>query len=153
MRTEVRADGLFLGCLLAIALSDLRLRNWAKKWSHYAFYVAVPVFLFDALHFHTLLPGHESLAIAIIIGTTSLHPEMLLSRALEWEYLRTTGLLSYSIYVWQGFILFPGIREFWPVVFSGSFLLSYAFIEQPARRLGRRLAARLRTAETVSAAL
>lgn len=141
--TEVRADGLLVGCLLAIALSHVPVRVWATKWAPWAFWLALPVFLFDAFHFPMLAPLHESLSMAVLIGATSLRPDMLLGRVLEFEHLKTTGMLSYSIYIWQALFLRPFWGAFFPALLGGSFLLSYLFVERPMRRLGRKLAARV----------
>lgn len=146
--TEVRADSLLVGCLLAIALSHAPVRTWAKRWAPWAFWLAMPLFLFDAFHFPMLMPLHESLAIAILIGATSLRPDMFISRALEFEHLKTTGMLSYSIYIWQGLFFRPFWGALFPGLLGGSFLLSYVFVEQPMRRLGRKLAARLTAARS-----
>jgi peptidoglycan/LPS O-acetylase OafA/YrhL len=142
LRTEVRADALLIGCLLALALNHASVRMRAAKWLPWAFWLGFPVFVFDAYRFHGLIPLHESLAIAVMIGATSLRPQMLVSRLLELDFLKTTGTLSYSLYIWQGLFLRPYWGLFWPILLVGSFMLSYVLIEQPARRLGRRLAAR-----------
>lgn len=146
-RTEVRADGLLIGCLLALVLTAAPLRRWVEGRAAWFFWSALPILIIDAFRFHRLIPLHESLAIAAMIGATSLRPRLLIGRALEWEWIKATGLLSYSIYIWQGLFLRPNWGIFWPILLVGSFLLSYAAVEQPARRLGRRLAARLSPAE------
>jgi peptidoglycan/LPS O-acetylase OafA/YrhL len=140
--TELRADGLLIGCLLALALSNAPVRAWVSRWAAWAFWLALLVFVLDTLRFHDLIPLHESLAIAVLLGATSLRPKMVLSRALEWDCLKTTGTLSYSIYIWQGLFLRPNWGIFWPFLLLGSFMFSYVLIEQPARQLGRKLIAR-----------
>ncbi len=138
-QTQVRADALLVGCLLALALAYAPIRVWAERWAVWIFWPALLVFGLDTLRFSTLIPLHESLAIAVLLCATSLGPQLLFSRVLEWEYLKMTGILSYSIYIWQGLFLRPNWGIFWPFLLGGSFLLSYVFIEQPARRLGRKL--------------
>jgi peptidoglycan/LPS O-acetylase OafA/YrhL len=142
LHTEVRADGLLIGSLLALAFAYSPVRACAGRWAIWVFWPVLLVFVLDTFRFNTLIPLHESLAIAVLLGATSLRPKMLFSRALEWDCLKTTGALSYSIYIWQGLFLRPNWGILWPFLLVGSFLLSYVLIERPARRLGRKLAGR-----------
>ena len=138
--TEVRADGLLIGCALALTLQHNRFREWVQRTGMWLFWPALAVFLADALNFPEYIPLHESIAIAVMLGVTSLRPETLIGRALEWDFLKATGIFSYSIYIWQGLFLRPNWGGLWPVLLVSAVLISYFVVEQPARKLGRRLA-------------
>lgn len=103
------------------------------------FWLAFAAFAFNLGNFTQFIPLHESMAIAAMLGTTSLRPETLVGRALEWNFLKTTGLLSSSIYIWQGLFLRSNWSGMWSVLLATAVFISYV-VEQPARRLGRRIA-------------
>jgi len=94
----------------------------------------------------TLLPPlTESICIAALIASSMLHPESILARPLTSRALSQLGIVSYSIYVWQGIfmLLARGSGT------TGALLLfiamplcalgSYVYIERPFTRLGHRL--------------
>lgn len=141
--TEIRADGLLIGCLLAIALSEPPIKRWASEWARSVFWLAFPIFAVDCTIFGYILPLHESIVIAAMIGSTSISPDFFLSRMLDWTPLATVGVLSYSIYLWQQLFLHPFWGPLWPALLGASVLFSYAIIENPTRRLGRKIASRI----------
>lgn len=138
--TEVRADGLMIGCLLGLALAYEPARLWAERCSVWALGIAFPVLVLDMLKFHTLIPLHESIAIAVLIGATSLKPRIVLSQMLETTPIKTIGVWSYSIYLWQGLFMRSNFGHAWPIFLAGSVLVSYYIIEKPYRRKGRMIA-------------
>jgi len=150
-RTDVRLDGLLVGCLAALLLSDphwrhlfLRLmRSWL--WTGCVlFYVALQVYY--RRHYYTLL---ESILLAVIVATTVLRPGTFVGRFLELSWMRWVGRLSYSLYLWQQFFFVPGAKypfnwlQVFPlnvVLLFGAAALSYKFVERPMIRLGHKLA-------------
>jgi peptidoglycan/LPS O-acetylase OafA/YrhL len=74
-----------------------------------------------------------------MIGATSLNPALRVSRWLEFEHLKLTGVISYSIYLWQGVFLRPN----WGIF--GLFLLplaafgSWYFVERKGIAFGHAL--------------
>ncbi|WP_109486403.1 acyltransferase family protein [Occallatibacter savannae] len=142
MHTEIRADGLLIGCVLAIVVADKAFYARMERWARPAFWLALIVFALDTLCFHEIIPLHESVAIAVMLGATSIKPQLLVSRALECAPLKIMGAWSYSIYLWQGLFLRSTAGPAWPVLLVGSALVSYYLIEQPFRQAGRRFIAR-----------
>lgn len=150
-RTDVRLDGLLVGCLAALLLSDSYWRHLflrvMKSWIWIAcaiFYVAVQVYY--RRHYYTLL---ESVLLAVIVATTVLRPGTFIGRFLELSWMRWIGRLSYSLYLWQQFFFVPGAKHpfNWLQVFPlnilllfGAAALSYKFVERPMIRLGHKLA-------------
>jgi peptidoglycan/LPS O-acetylase OafA/YrhL len=138
-RTEVRADALLVGCLLALVLQDARVRTFFVKYAKVLSCANAVALALDIYRFQKLIPLTEATTIAVLIGVTSLNPDLWLSRVLRFEHLETTGKLSYSIYLWQNFFLRYNFA------FLGIFLLplmatfSYVVIELPGIALGRKI--------------
>jgi peptidoglycan/LPS O-acetylase OafA/YrhL len=151
LRTEVRADGLLVGCVLGVALTHIPIRQWVERFGMILFWPALVFFAFDVVTVQSFIPLHESVAIAIMLGASSRNPETLVGRLLEWKFLKISGVLSYSIYIWQGLFLRPNWGIFGFVLLGSSIIISYCFVEQPARKLGRRLAKRAATNSAVLA--
>ncbi|MFP5206184.1 MAG: acyltransferase family protein [Acidobacteriota bacterium] len=140
-RTEVRADALLIGCLLALYLPEHR--DLIERWSRYLVVPASALVLFAIGRFHVLQPLWEVVSLAVLLAFTSLRPETPVSRRLAWKPLVWIGGISYTIYVWQEpFTLFHGLAA----LFGFGFLLppfvlaSYYWIERPLRRWGRQIA-------------
>jgi peptidoglycan/LPS O-acetylase OafA/YrhL len=145
-QSQVRADALLVGSLTALLLNEAHIRTratiWAKWW-------VVPAFvglIYYTGHFIWLPPLGEDICIAALITASILHPHSWTAKPLSFRALTQMGLVSYSLYVWQGlfmlldnglnlnsaFLLFIGM----PLVALGSF----EYVEQPLNRLGHRLA-------------
>ena len=139
--TEIRADGLLVGCVLAIVLDNPKNRALAAQWLPLLFWPALVLFCFDNLAFKMLIPLHESMAIAVMIGATS-QGKMAIARLLDWKPLTALGVGSYSVYLWQQLCLRPEWGWAWPVLLFLVPLISYACVEQPARRIGKRMSQR-----------
>lgn len=83
------------------------------------------------------------------------HPESSLAKGLSLSPLVWMGVISYSVYVWQQLFIPLGDVTYSPwtalavPIFS---LTSYYVIEQPLRRMGRRLEARLNSRKLVGVA-
>lgn len=150
-RTDIRLDGLLLGCLAALTLWD---PDWRERFVRgmrswvwmvcVAGYVGLQVYY--RRHYYTLL---ESGLLTIIVATTVFRPQMLAGRLLELGWMRWIGRLSYSLYLWQQFFLVPGAKSPWAylqefplncVFLFVAAALSYQFVERPMIRLGHKLA-------------
>jgi peptidoglycan/LPS O-acetylase OafA/YrhL len=150
-RTDIRLDGLLMGCLAALLVAEpewrfffLRvMKSWA--WAACAIgYLCLQITFRH--HYYTIL---ESILLAIIIASTVLRPETWVGRILELGWMRWIGRLSYSLYLWQQLFLVQGAKYPWSWLqkFPLNCLslitvaaLSYRFVERPMIRLGHRLA-------------
>jgi len=146
-RTEVRADALLVGCLLALALSNKTFRTCAQRWSGLAALPAALGLLLAIAFFPELQPLWESVCIATLLTATMLHPANPMTRFLSWKMLAQIGVISYSLYIWQNlFMLFnqtPQILAFSILLALPSFAMaSYLLVEHPCIRLGHRLSKR-----------
>lgn len=145
--TEVRADSILVGCLLALLLFDPSIRERAIHLSKLLAVPAAAGFFYGIYTCHLLQPLWESAAIAVLLAFTSLHPRAFPGRIPDWKPLAWLGTVSYSIYVWQElFMQFPrGIPLAVSLIIGlpTVVLVSYSFIEVPLRGLGRRLAENL----------
>ncbi|HEX3892102.1 MAG TPA: acyltransferase [Terracidiphilus sp.] len=153
--TEFRADGLLVGCLLAILLQRESARSWVTRHGRTAFWICLPLLGLTLYRYQGdgFMSLHESLLLAILIACTSLCPDLLPGRVLEMQFLKTTGVLSYSIYLWQGLFLRSTWGIFGPFCLGAAFLLCWRFIEQPGIRFGRKLIAKKVSAEDPAIAL
>lgn len=138
--TQYRADALLIGCLLAIFMEHVR--PFLKASLLYPLLTALFACI---LVFHKAIPISESLVIALLIGFTSSNPHAWISRALQRDWLVKTGLISYSVYVWQEFTLLHWGGRLWStasIAIATALVLgylSYRFVEQPMTSLGRSL--------------
>ncbi len=143
--TEVRADALLVGCLLALLHADPRWRKILERWSGYLWLPALATLLWSIAFWHWLPPLYESVAIALLLSATVLHPQAFAVRPLQARSLAWLGTVSYSVYVWQQvFFVYRGAATTIPLlmlmpVFA---LGSYYLVERPATRLGHRLTSR-----------
>ncbi|HET7102943.1 MAG TPA: acyltransferase [Terracidiphilus sp.] len=139
--TQVRADALLWGCLLAILLSGPEANRIARllRWS---FVPALAVFLYFALTVHPLSPLPELAAIATMIGFAVTNPRHWSVRLISTRSLAWVGTVSYSVYVWQEF--FMQYRSVWALFVAMPLfaIASYYLIERPCNRFGHRITAR-----------
>jgi peptidoglycan/LPS O-acetylase OafA/YrhL len=150
-RTDVRLDGLLLGCAVALWLDSPRWRAWATRyftfWPWLLCVISYSLFSIVARrHQYTVW---ESALLPLMVAGTVLQPNSWLSRVLEYSVLRWIGRLSYSLYLWQQLFVLgserAGLRilQMFPLNFGMIFLcafLSYELIERPFMRLGHRWA-------------
>lgn len=148
--TEVRADSLLVGCLLAYLLRQEKVRAWFTRNGVWLFFACLPPLIWDMYTYHGLIPLHETVLMAAVLAATSLNPGMFFSRLLDQEHVRYTGVISYGIYVWQGVFLRPAWGVWGPLLLPAAFLASRILIEQPSINLGRRLIARMRPSAELS---
>jgi peptidoglycan/LPS O-acetylase OafA/YrhL len=152
--TDTRIDALLWGCLAAMLYP--RVEGWLKSLRWKNLWLPLGVVLIAAVLLH--VPGLSLLQAmlfpALLMSTAAL-PESLLSRVLEWPLLRWIGRLSYSLYIWQQFAIFPVLVPHSPVAALQHFPFnialiflfasaSYYLIEKPAIRFGRSLETRSR---------
>ena len=142
-QTQVRADALLVGCLLALLLGDPRARSAATRSVRMWVFPASVSLLVCIASYHSLVPLYESISIAMLIAATTLHPGTFLTRLLDFPPLGYLGTISYSLYVWQGpFMAFSGG---WSGVIALGILMplftlgSYYLIERPCVQIGMRL--------------
>jgi len=150
-RTDVRLDGLLLGCLAALLLAEPGWRAWLERrfnagvfWALAIAYVLFQVVLRE--HTYTIW---ESMLLAAVVAGTVLHPAGIVGRVLENPAMKWAGRLSYSLYLWQELFLIPGAKypfsllQRFPLNLGMVFLvaaLSYELVERPLIRVGHRLA-------------
>jgi peptidoglycan/LPS O-acetylase OafA/YrhL len=147
--TDTRLDALLWGCLAALVYPKVEPRLKAARWKNLWLPLSAVLIAATLLHVPGVTLLQAMLFPALLMSTAAL-PQSALSRILEWRFLRWLGRLSYSIYIWQQFAIFPvlvphspvaAIQHFpfniiWIFVFASA---SYYLIEKPAIRLGRRL--------------
>jgi len=140
MRPEFHADGLLIGCALALWLTNenFALRLAKAKWLFplsACIWITLVVVTPD---FPSLL---ESVAAAGMIAGTMSQPGSNIAPLLESSPLRGIGRISYGLYVWQQLFLVPraaghplGILQSFPLnlalIFAVSFA-SYRLVERP----------------------
>lgn len=147
-QTQVRADALLVGCLLALLLTDQRFCAVARSYTRALAIPALAVLLYCVARFHQLPPLIENLSIATLIAASVLHPQSFPVRAISVRPLTWLGVISYSVYVWQELFVHLGtgdtrlISLF--VALPAFSLASYYGIERHSIRLGRRLSQKWR---------
>lgn len=150
-RTDVRLDGLLMGCMAALLVTK---PAWRKKavvilgtWSCWGLIAVYAAFQFPA-HSHRYTIWESALLPAIVLSTV-LHPESWLGRVLELPLARWIGRLSYSLYLWQQLFSLNDAKrpvsllQYLPLSVVLLFLVafaSYKFIERPMIRFGHKLA-------------
>ena len=136
--THIRADALLVGCALALFLPALR--KWLRPW------MAIPLLaglVLCMMRYHSLIPLHESIIIALLLAVTS-SSDSPLSRFLDWKPVVFLGTISYGLYVWQhpyALAVFVGSMHPLTAVLQlfGIVLISRYFLEVPLIRLAHRL--------------
>lgn len=150
-RTDVRLDGLFLGCLLAILLTYPTVRAFLFRNCPKEMPLVLALFLLLNEQRTDGLPalGNYLLIVGMVTSTLIVH-EGLAFKLLNSRFLVTVGVISYSLYVWQQlFLVHPFYAD--PMGPLGRFPLnllcafavaacSYYFIEKPINGMGHRLA-------------
>jgi peptidoglycan/LPS O-acetylase OafA/YrhL len=141
-RSEVRIDSILFGCLLALVLEYGRVKSFITRHAPWIFALSASLFIADTYFYHVLVPAHECLAIALMIGSTSLRPRMIVSRFLELKPLKFIGQISYGIYLWQQTFLTRGWGYYGFVFLAMFVLVSYFYIELPLIALGKKIVSR-----------
>lgn len=147
-RTDMRADGLLIGCLLALALRSDQIRAFVYR----NFPKETPILCgFPILLLEQWNLGNPSLSVHLLLATaiasTLIVEEGLAHRLLTSRPLVTIGTASYSLYLWQQiFLVRPNdvVRPFgWLNAFPWNFVAlalvaaaSYYLIERPVIEAG-----------------
>jgi peptidoglycan/LPS O-acetylase OafA/YrhL len=135
-QSQVRADALLVGCLLALLFADPRILAVIARWSRLCAFPACACLVFCIARFQWLPPLYESVSIAALIAFTVLHPTTWMARPLSSRLLAWLGLVSYSLYLWQElFTLFHSPIALF-IVMPLAALASYYWIERPFIRFG-----------------
>jgi peptidoglycan/LPS O-acetylase OafA/YrhL len=149
-QSQVRADALLVGCLLALLLDDPRVRASATRLSRWLFLPAFAVLCFCMASFPWLPPLYECVAIACVIAAAILHPNAAFARPMSWAPLAWVGTVSYSVYLWQQ-VFWPFRNPYvWLIAMPLAALGSYYCIERPCTKLGHRLSVQTVTAAKAS---
>ena len=73
-QTQVRADALLVGCLLAMSLSNAEVRAAVSRWARFGVLPALAVLFYCIAMYHWLPPLVECISIALLIAASTLHP-------------------------------------------------------------------------------
>jgi peptidoglycan/LPS O-acetylase OafA/YrhL len=142
-RTEVRADAILVGCLLALYLADPEIVQRMRRYVRLTALPAAGGFVHCTAHYHSLTPLCENLFIAMLISVCVLYPGTLWVRAVSWRPLAWLGLISYSVYLWQELFVHLGKTNVQKTVSLLAMVLfslgSYYLIERPSIRYAARL--------------
>lgn len=142
LRTEVRADAILAGCLLALLFEDPSFRSFVERSATFYVVPSIAVLLFCFGRFHSMPPLFEVLSIVALLAATLTHPDSAAARALANPVLVKLGVVSYSLYLWQQFFVsIPGLLGI--IILSLGLPLcaigSYYLIERPGIQLSSRL--------------
>lgn len=152
-RTDLRLDALLWGCTAAFLLHDdatrEKLRALFRPWK---FYAAVIIALACIALYSQLTSLWLAILIPMALAGTVLHPEWMISRALDHPAVRFVGRISYSLYLWQQMFLISGwegprgFQKFpWNLALAMCCAVaSYFLLEKPCMAYGRKLSARIR---------
>lgn len=155
-QTQVRADALLIGCLLALLLSNPELRVRIGEWSGILALPSLCVLVYCIGKFNYLPPLMESASMAVLLAASTLHAKSPFAKPLTWGWLSQLGVVSYSFYVWQELFMLIARGEsglgrllllgcLLPICALGSFF----FLERPLTALGHKLSDRLTNATAV----
>ena len=162
--TDTRADGLMLGCLLALVLPALRARSLAVAAPAAGLLLAVMVLSpFPAGLVLVGFLGLVNLAATACVALVVVAPRCGLARLLRWKPLVEVGRRSYGIYLWHGLTILIGRAAYpdHPVAQAVLVLaltitavqLSWQFVETPFLARRRQPAALPTTAASPSASV
>jgi peptidoglycan/LPS O-acetylase OafA/YrhL len=166
MRTDTMISFLLIPAMFAIALQQPSMRemllHWTKGWQFYLVATLVFVIFAQYVSDHAwpsrgfvstiLTPIVEPVLLSLLLLSTMLHPENMLSRILELPWMRFVGRISFSLYLWQqpffqGHLGTSASRSFFSELPWAARVLitlacayaSYRFVERPMIRMGHKL--------------
>jgi peptidoglycan/LPS O-acetylase OafA/YrhL len=138
---DARADGMLLGCLIAFAFKMGKLRP-GRAWLLVG-PAALSLYALDVASLHHTSPATALYGITVaniaaggMICSIVMAPRAPLSRLVAIAPLRTLGLISYGLYIWQPIVASStGASGTLMLVLAVAVAsLSYRFIERPFRR-------------------
>jgi peptidoglycan/LPS O-acetylase OafA/YrhL len=156
--TDVGCRTLLWGSTLAILALQPASRKFLQQWLRPWQPLLLLLVLYGTVHWNTYRGDTfiivQPLAFVLMVTSTVLRPQSLLSKFLELAPLRFLGRISYSLYLWHVMLTGnPEVRplfaapfdrlQSWPfclVVLLGVATASYYLVERPLMRLGHRLA-------------
>ena len=143
-QTQLHADALLVGCLMALLLAEPSLRSAAERWSRVWALPALALLIFRVTCSTGLAPLYECIAIACLLTTSTFHPNWIFIRPLSFAPLAWLDTVSYSVYVWQEFFVYlPWDVHLRLILLTIGLpmitLFSYYCIERPSMRLGHQL--------------
>jgi peptidoglycan/LPS O-acetylase OafA/YrhL len=156
---DTRSDGILLGCLLAVAWKDGRLREsrlWLAAGPVALAVYGVAVATLDHTTRATALYGLTvaNVAAAAILASIIMAPHAPITRVLSLPPLRWLGLISYSLYIWGSLVGWVTQAHGWLLVTLSIAVavLSYRFVERPfrLRRAAQRVPGSVRPAPAAS---
>lgn len=142
---ETRADGLAIGCLIAVANRENKIPRWLVEWKWIGAVALVAMCVSSAISLNQARYAAALVAVAcaILIIQSVAHSETSWYRWLELRPMRALGVISYSLYLYHTFAshLPTAFRKI-PFEVAFAILLatgSYLFIERPFLRMKDRL--------------
>lgn len=141
--TQMHADELLTGCILAFLLTSEPIRAIFIRYGERILPLLLLALVACMYFYQRLIPFPETVTVALLIGITVTNPSCWLGRGLELEHLKTTGVMSYSLYLWQQLFLWSNWGAFGVFLLSAATLFSYLCIERPGIRLGHWLTCKL----------
>ena len=158
-RTDIVADGLLWGCIVAILHASPTRREWMRRSLRPAVWWPLCGVLFAPIALQKFIPGWkadmavfslQAIVIPFVLVGTVLWSEGTAGRFLESRPLRRLGRLSYSVYLWQQLFLVPKsdptgrlyVLQQFPANFAVILIISvtsYYLVELPFIRIGHRL--------------
>jgi peptidoglycan/LPS O-acetylase OafA/YrhL len=143
---------LFTGALTAMFVQRTRVRAWICHCTIWYSYAVASLGLYSELGSVRVLHVLQPSLLCFLIATTTLRPDTLPARILEWRPFCSIGTLSYGLYVWQQLFLVRGFEssqlpfgplQRWPFSWAAIALVSivsFVYMEKPLIKFGRRLA-------------
>ncbi len=149
-RTDIRMDALLYGCAAAVAFRDPKIQLLLARSLSFSLlpFLLLGMFFFVQVVDVPLSLTIRNLSATFLILCTVLHANK--HQWLENQILRLIGQMSFSLYVWNSFFLWPkdlppasylGFLQQPPLNLAALFLLAYVshrFLERPFQRLGQR---------------
>lgn len=149
-RTDIRMDALLYGCAAAVGYRDPRIQLLFSRCLSFSLlpFLLLGIFFFVQVVEVPLSLTIRNLSATLLILCTVLHAGK--HQWLENKVLRLIGQMSFSLYVWNSFFLWPkdlppasylGLLQQAPFNLVALFLLasiSHRFFERPFQRLGQR---------------
>lgn len=162
LRTDVKIGGILIGSVAALALQRPRLRAAAVRWIHpwaVVLYAALVYTFFD-FHLRRFQYQVSMTTYPLLLVASTLHPESPIGRLLELPAVRFIGRISYSLYIWQQFWMYP---PYWApelpmhhhpylsiLCTFACGVASYYLVEQPVIRFGHRISKRFDSSSKAS---